>query len=119
MSTDIPLVVRLACTKRANSACEKCLQPKYLDPHHRLQRSLGGLHICSNIVMVCRRCHDGIHDYDTSAKMYDDGWLLRSWQDPRRALVKMPRGWVRLLDSGDIIRIASKNPRVARPSGPA
>lgn len=114
--SDIPLVVRLACSQRANGACERCLQVKPLDAHHRKQRSLGGLHTCSNIVLVCRRCHDKIHQA-MDGEMYDKGWLLRTWQEPHRATIQMPRGWMRLLDSGDALRIASSDPRVARPSG--
>ena len=117
--SEVPLVVRLVVTKRANGICERCLQPKPLYLHHRKQRSLGGLHTPANLVAVCARCHDHIHDYDSDALMYDTGWLLRSWQDPARAIIQMPRGWVRLLDSGDALRLASVNPRVARPSGPA
>lgn len=105
------------CLARAHSACERCLQVKPLDPHHRKQRSLGGWDSPANVVMVCRRCHDNIHAQRPGYGDYENGWLLRSWDDPQRVCIRMPRGWVRLLDSGDAMRLASIDPWVARPGG--
>ncbi len=119
MSDQIPDVVRALVLDRAKGRCERCLQRGWLHLHHRKQRSLGGLHTAANLVALCPRCHHRIHEQEEHIDPYGTGWLLRSWQDPEKVPVQMPRGWVALFDSGDARWLASVSPRVARPAGPA
>jgi hypothetical protein len=118
VSDSIPPEVRVIVLDRAKRACERCLQRKpVLHLHHRIQRSCGGRDTVANLVAVCPRCHDRIHQQIPFDDVYFAGWLLRSWQDPQRTAIRMPRGWMVLFDSGDCRRLASQNPRVARPVG--
>lgn len=57
---------------RANGKCEKCEQPApfkrkkdgspYLEVHHKLPLSRGGLDVIDNTMAVCPNCHCKIHD---------------------------------------------------------
>lgn len=42
------------------AACRICCLTESVDPHHLIPRSLGGLWTESNIVGLCRRCHDDV-----------------------------------------------------------
>lgn len=42
--------------------CEYCSRFNYLERHHRLFRSHGGLWVPSNIVMLCQGCHAATTD---------------------------------------------------------
>lgn len=44
--------------KREGWKCLRCRRPRHLDPHHIVKRSLGGADDPSNIVALCRPCHD-------------------------------------------------------------
>ena len=56
--------------------CELCDAARAIDPHHRLRRTQGGTDDRSNLLFLCRRCHDWIHDHP--AESYQQGYLLRS-----------------------------------------
>lgn len=54
-------VSRPIVLKRAGGRCERCRRRRPLDPHHKLARSQGGSHDPSNLVAICRDCHDALH----------------------------------------------------------
>jgi Pyruvate/2-oxoacid:ferredoxin oxidoreductase delta subunit len=81
-------------------ACHSTCQPDALDPlgkghrHHLTFRSKGGQDVASNLVLLCARCHDGVHtkrtvrfewgQYGADGPLEvwrlskDDGWYLAS-----------------------------------------
>jgi len=92
--------------KRSRGWCERCRANRGVDFHHRLQRSLGGKDTAANYLHLCRRCHDRVHQQRVEDHVYEQGWLLRSFEDPEwRPLVK-GRIALRLLDDGSTVRIA-------------
>ena len=97
----IPHKVRDALRARSQGRCERCGQmADRLDAHHRQQRSCGGQDVLSNLVHVDRMCHDRIHDTND----YDDGWLVRSWDDPRDVPIRLWLGLVRLSEGGEAVK---------------
>lgn len=98
----IPTTVRVALLARSQGRCERCgqLQDR-LDPHHRQQRSCGGQDVLSNLVHVCRRCHDTIHDQN----IYTFGWLVRSWDTPMDVPVHLWNGRALLGDGGEAVKV--------------
>lgn len=59
----IPDAVRRAVFERDEYACQLCGVDgeNRLQLHHVTLRSHGGRHTNENLVVVCFRCHDGIH----------------------------------------------------------
>lgn len=56
--------------------CERCLKARSQDCHEKLTRSRGGSIIDeSNIVAICRNCHEWIHSHPREATA--EGWLRR------------------------------------------
>jgi len=53
--------VRPVVLARAGNRCERCGRAGKLDLHHRRMRSQGGTHHASNLVAICRACHEAIH----------------------------------------------------------
>lgn len=87
--------------------CERCGSSRDLTHHHRKNRSQGGLHVPSNVVLLCGsgtgtrdQCHPWVTVNPTSA--IAAGWALRRMDDPtvvpiQHAAVQMR---VRLDDDG-------------------
>jgi 5-methylcytosine-specific restriction endonuclease McrA len=77
--------VRKAVLLRDEGRCRRCLR-EAAEVHHRRLKQRGGtkdeetLYGLSNLVSVCRRCHNEIHA--EPALSYEQGWLVHSWQDP-------------------------------------
>jgi 5-methylcytosine-specific restriction endonuclease McrA len=69
-----------------------------LDPHHRRKQSQGGPWEVANLLAACRRCHDVITD--TRSAYYKEGWLVKSYQDPRKVPVLRRGVRVWLADDG-------------------
>jgi HNH endonuclease len=64
---------------RSDLWCEDCaslaLSGRLGHRHHRLRRGQGGTNDLSNLLALCRPCHDTVHRYP--ALSYQRGWLLR------------------------------------------
>jgi 5-methylcytosine-specific restriction endonuclease McrA len=52
------LVIRPQVLARANGRCEQCDDTAPLDVHHKTYRNFGGNEDLSDLVAVCRPCHD-------------------------------------------------------------
>ena len=63
------------CDARVPSVCTG----RATDAHHVKMRSRGGKHDPSNLLDVCRRCHDWIDDNPRTATQM--GLLNHSWED--------------------------------------
>ena len=46
---------------RDNWHCRHCNNSHGLDPHHVIFKSAGGEDMSSNLITLCRWCHDSIH----------------------------------------------------------
>jgi 5-methylcytosine-specific restriction endonuclease McrA len=53
--------VRKFVFSRDNWHCRHCNNSHGLDPHHVVFKSAGGLDKPSNLLTLCRWCHDSIH----------------------------------------------------------
>lgn len=60
---DIPDRVRLAVLDRDNHQCQNCGTggDNRLQLHHVIYRSQGGSNEQENLVTLCFRCHEGVH----------------------------------------------------------
>ncbi|UGT65279.1 HNH endonuclease [Nocardia gipuzkoensis] len=110
---DVLDLVRARCKGR----CERCAQPLTGihggDPHHRKPRGAGGtrdprINLPSNIVALCRPCHDWIESQRTAA--LKDGWLVPRRANPARKEIRSRlHGVVLLSDDGRVEPIGGES----------
>ena len=85
-SRDTWAKVKHIVNARDQGSCVKC-QADATDIHHRTPRGMGGSsdpetnYGLANLVSLCRSCHDHVHA--NPAESYENGFLVRSWDDPR------------------------------------
>lgn len=73
----VPLVIELLAQI---DHCERCLQRPPVDVHELKSRARGGSILDeSNLVALCRQCHDWITTHPKQAT--DQGWLRNSWDN--------------------------------------
>ncbi|CAN5800331.1 hypothetical protein BH24ACT15_BH24ACT15_37980 [soil metagenome] len=73
----IPLAIRRAATAR-DQGCRfpGCDRPaQFTDLHHVIWREHGGPTELSNLVSLCRTCHNLVHQHGWQMTLYDDGRL--------------------------------------------
>jgi 5-methylcytosine-specific restriction protein A len=75
---------------RSQGRCEvqgwdRC-QRQATQVHHRKRRSQGGTHDLSNLLDCCFACHALIHM--SGQRAYDNGWLVRSGDNPAEIPVR-------------------------------
>jgi 5-methylcytosine-specific restriction endonuclease McrA len=87
---------------RAAGLCERCGRGvMQADMHHRKLRSRGGPDSASNLVHICRRCHNWIHENPAAATT--DGWMVGSHFDAEITRLDHCRyGAVYLADDGQV-----------------
>jgi 5-methylcytosine-specific restriction endonuclease McrA len=56
-----PEAVKRFRLEHLGEPCELCERRLGIDPHHKVFRSQGGNDEASNLMWLCRACHDGIH----------------------------------------------------------
>lgn len=59
----LPKWLSQAVYKRDDWQCRHCHNAMGLDPHHVIWVSAGGKDELSNLLALCRKCHDDIHAY--------------------------------------------------------
>ena len=86
---------------RAAGYCERCgggMEFESFAAHHRLLRSQGGTDSLPNLMALHHSCHNGdtksVHAHPHTS--YNEGWMVRSGQDPRITSMRIPGG-VRVL----------------------
>ena len=50
--------VKAFVAERSGGRCEACTMRPARDPHHVVKRSAGGADVPSNVIHLCRPCHD-------------------------------------------------------------
>lgn len=108
-------------TARSGGRCEVC-GGLATDMAHRVGRGVGGLWCPSNMLHLCRECHQGCHG--NPGRAYDEGVMLRAHQHPGEhpALViptqgaHLERVWCHV---GDMRLTPVDSVREARLHGPA
>lgn len=74
--TRIPLVQTLL---EANPICQRCWRQRAVDVHEVKSRARGGsITDPSNLVCLCRPCHDLITR--SPERAHQEGWLKQSWE---------------------------------------
>jgi len=126
MSSDLPDDTKHLIRARAHGRCELCRHPDAaLDVHHRQRRGMGGtssldIHLPSNLIAVCRRCHDWIHQHPSWA--IDAGFIVPATSVPWRTLVWIwhvnyaAPAWYHLDDDALLTWIGSEHPPPHLPS---
>ncbi len=54
---------RVVVLKRDRHRCRACGQKHGLEVHHVVMRSLGGKDDASNLIALCRDCHQSVHGH--------------------------------------------------------
>jgi 5-methylcytosine-specific restriction protein A len=102
----IPPEVGKLISERCDGRCERCARSLSTggDVHHRIPCGMGGsrdrrLSRPSNLVALCRRCHDDIESNRFVA--LDNGWLVLRLHDPCKVAISSAlHGRVLLDDQG-------------------
>ncbi|WP_328439174.1 HNH endonuclease [Nocardia puris] len=100
---------------RCGGRCERCALPFFGrnggDPHHRTPRGAGGtrdprINLASNVIAVCRPCHDWIESRRDAARV--DGWLVPRGTDPASVPVRSRlHGLVLLGEDGTVTAVVA------------
>lgn len=83
--THIPKDVRDRVIERDSyedcPCCVYCGKPKYVQLHHYIERSRGGLGIEENLVCLCAKCHTALHKGDWQIEEYVRMYLSDKYAD--------------------------------------
>lgn len=92
---------RAVVWERAQARCERCGRAPATDWSHRKARSQGGRWCATNGLALCSACHQQCHA--SPALAYEQGWHVRSTQDPATTPVWLAgRGLVLLRADGSV-----------------
>jgi hypothetical protein len=75
---------------RSGGVCERCLQCRATEMHHRKSRGVGGKWSPANVLHACHDCHMWITNHPEEA--YLNGWSVRSHDDPQQVPVQRLSG---------------------------
>lgn len=100
----IPTAARETVKTRAFGRCERCSAGSATDIHHRMRRREGG-HAVSNLVLLCRTCHEYCHKNPRIAQ--SEGFIIPANQFgvDSTAPVKTWRGWACHDDEGNFTHV--------------
>ena len=94
---------RARLSDRADASCEICGRYRASNGHHRKNRSQGGDHRLSNLLLLCGSgttgCHGWVTEHPAEAKR--NGWAVWPTDDPASVPVLYRTHWVRLDDEGN------------------
>lgn len=105
-NTDPSRAVCRAVDEREDKCCAICGRGDgEFARHHRRPRGLGGTRRLdtnglSNIVLLCRSCHDVVESHRSLALL--NGWLVSQHADPAVVPFFYRRRWVLLSDLGAV-----------------
>lgn len=113
--SNIPPKVRAALKERAGGCCEVCGAAKATNAHHRKNRSQGGPHALSNLLLLCGSGTTGCHGAVTMNPHWacGRGLSVKSWQDSWSEPVVRWGKWVLLGDGGEVQEIPDPDRSVA------
>lgn len=103
-SAQLRVLIRL----RSGGFCERCGLVRGAEMHHRRSRGMGGsqaddTNTASNALHLCSACHGWVTEHPQDAR--DNGWTVKSHQDPSEIPVKYRGAWVWLDDLGNMQRV--------------
>lgn len=76
---------RVFVLKRDRHQCRACSQKHGLDVHHVIMRSLGGKDDSTNLIALCRDCHQSVHGHV----------LILHWIDAKQPAKTVRFEWVK------------------------
>jgi hypothetical protein len=92
---------RKALYERCKGMCEFCggVLSENWAAHHRKLRSQGGKDDLDNVVALHHECHNlGTNSVHLNPqKSYDDGFMVRSWADPKTTPLNLTHHWLVIL----------------------
>ena len=92
---------REALRKRSGGVCELCGDAQATDAHHRQNRR-GGDHTLTNLMHLCRKCHQRIGQHVRWA--LDTGFAVSQYDEPAlREVLYRQRDWVWLGGDGSLL----------------
>lgn len=62
LSDQVYAAVRSAALRRDGWRCQRCGARSQLDVHHLRFRAHGGDDTLDNLIVLCRKCHQCVHD---------------------------------------------------------
>lgn len=76
--SDLSPAIRARVLKRDNYRCRSCgnKELEALDPHHFVFRSQSGSDEEDNLITLCRRCHNKIHERVMRVIRIDGEWYF-------------------------------------------
>ena len=77
LATDIPKHVRQEVLVREKGMCVMCGSVHWLECHHYVEKSRGGMGIKENLVMLCKTHHDQIHKGNVIVKNQVTNYLAK------------------------------------------
>jgi len=103
---------------RSGLRCERCgkdLKWGGGQVHHRKPRRMGGsadpaINSTANLVHLCEPCHRQVESDRWQA--YDDGWLVKTGEDPAAVPMLTHEGWRYLADDGRVLTASEYRRRV-------
>jgi len=71
-TTSIAPATRRFVLARARHKCERpgCSHTQFLEVHHKVPRSRGGVNSPDNLVVVCSACHRLLHNHETTKSVF-------------------------------------------------
>lgn len=105
----LPARQRAKLHERSGGECEICGKPAN-NAHHRKNRSQGGNHDLSNLLLLCGSGTTGCHGWATEhpADARKGGWSTWRSDDPLKVPVLYRNTWVRLDNDGNVIVLEGK-----------
>jgi hypothetical protein len=105
----LPGKTRTALRERSADECEICGRPGN-NAHHRKNRSQGGTHDLSNLLLLCGSgttgCHGWVTEHPGMSKL--KGWTVWRSDDPLKVPVLYRNTWVRLDNGGNVTVLEGK-----------
>lgn len=96
-------IARKVVRDRSMGFCEIDGNREATEWHHRMNRSAGGKWSAANGLHLCSEDHRMVTD--TRSEWFDEGWCVKSWQNPSEVPVRLFDGWALLYDDGTVFRL--------------
>lgn len=94
--------------ERAGGRCEWCGSTLVGggDPHHRQRRGGPDRDVLSNLLLLCRGCHNAVHANVSASQ--NNGWIVSLYRTPATVPVLYRSDWVHLTDDGEVLPVSTQ-----------